>query len=42
MEWREVVQHQSLRDVPSKIETNADGYINEVAAGQASVVPDTA
>ncbi|MDR3569287.1 MAG: Uma2 family endonuclease [Syntrophobacteraceae bacterium] len=32
MEWREVVEHPSLQDLPFKIETNADGYIMMVAA----------
>ncbi|MDR3569494.1 MAG: Uma2 family endonuclease [Syntrophobacteraceae bacterium] len=32
MEWREVVEHPSLRDLPFKIETNAEGYIMMVAA----------
>ena len=32
MEWREVVEHPSLQDLPFKIETNADGYILMVAA----------
>ncbi|MDR3555606.1 MAG: Uma2 family endonuclease [Syntrophobacteraceae bacterium] len=32
MEWREVVEHPSLKDLPFKIETNADGYIMMVAA----------
>jgi Uma2 family endonuclease len=27
MEWREVVEHPSLKDLPFKIETNAEGYI---------------
>ena len=32
MEWREVVEHPSLKDLPFKIETNAEGYIMMVAA----------
>ncbi|MDR3566958.1 MAG: Uma2 family endonuclease [Syntrophobacteraceae bacterium] len=32
MEWREVVEHPSLQDLPFKIETNAEGYIMMVAA----------
>ncbi|MGC8494067.1 MAG: Uma2 family endonuclease [Syntrophobacteraceae bacterium] len=32
MQWREVVEHPSLKDLPFKIETNADGYIMMVAA----------
>ncbi|MDR3554015.1 MAG: Uma2 family endonuclease [Syntrophobacteraceae bacterium] len=32
MEWHEVVEHPSLRDLPFKIETNAEGYIMMVAA----------
>ena len=32
MDWREVVEHPSLEDLPFKIETNADGYIMMVAA----------
>ena len=27
MEWREVVEHPSLKDLPFKIETSAEGYI---------------
>jgi Uma2 family endonuclease len=27
MEWREVVEHPSLKDLPFKIETNSEGYI---------------
>ncbi|MGC8492330.1 MAG: Uma2 family endonuclease [Syntrophobacteraceae bacterium] len=27
MEWREVVEHPSLQDLPFKIETNAEGYV---------------
>ena len=27
MEWREVVEHPCLQDLPFKIETNAEGYI---------------
>jgi Uma2 family endonuclease len=32
MEWQEVVEHPCLKDLPFKIETNADGYIMMVAA----------
>ena len=32
MEWREVVEHPSLKDLPFKIETNAQGYITMIAA----------
>ena len=32
MEWREVVEHPSLKDLPFKIETNSEGYIMMVAA----------
>ncbi len=32
MEWREVIEHPSLQDLPFKIETNAEGYIMMVAA----------
>ncbi len=32
MEWRDVVEHPSLQDLPFKIETNAEGYIMMVAA----------
>ncbi len=32
MEWREVVEDPSLRDLPFKIETNAEGYIMMVVA----------
>jgi Uma2 family endonuclease len=32
MEWREVVEHPSLKDLPFKIETNAEGYIMMIAA----------
>ncbi len=32
MEWREVVGHPSLKDLPFKIETNAEGYIMMAAA----------
>jgi Uma2 family endonuclease len=32
MEWREIVEHPSLKDLPFKIETNAEGYIMMVAA----------
>ena len=32
MQWREVVEHPSLQDLPFKIETNAEGYIMMVAA----------
>ena len=27
MEWREVVEHPGLQDLPFKIETNAEGYV---------------